>query len=103
MTKSTILSYLLFGLFIVSVFLHNAIYALFLIEEPVFFILSLFLFFIFLVLVFYNVTTYATTGKPKDLWKLGWIGLFGLIALVPGFSYGLFGFFGFFAFFGTKK
>ncbi len=103
MTKSVILSYLLFGLSIVSGFVHNAIYGLFLVEEPVFFMLNLIFFLAFLISVFYNIVIYMKTGKPKDLWKLGWIGLFGLIALVPGFSYGLFGFFGFFGFFGAKK
>jgi len=53
--------------------------------------------------LFYNVFTYKTKGKPKDIWRLGWIGLLGLLGLLPGFGPGFFGLYGFFGFFGIKK
>jgi len=95
-------TYLLFGLAIASVILHNAFYGIFNKEEPVFFILAIGLFFAFVISVIYNTISYLRKREPKDLWKLGWLGLFGLSGLMPGFNYGLFGFFGFFGFFGAR-
>jgi len=95
--------YLLFGLAILSVILHNAFYGIFKIEEPVFFILTFAFIFAFVISVIYSTVTYVRKGEPKDLWNLGWIGLFGLIGLIPGFKFGLFGFFGFFGFFAAKE
>jgi len=100
MEKQTKITYVLFGLSILSVILHNAISAYFKIEEPVFFILTLVFVLGFAISVIYNLINYVRKGEPRDLWKLGWIGLFGLLGLVG--SVGLYGFFGFFGFFGAK-
>lgn len=103
MEKQTRLSYwLLFSSIICSI-LHNAVYGLFGIEEPIFFSLTLFLALAFIVCVFYNIFTYKTKGTPKDLWKLGWLGLLGLIGLLPNFGPGFYGLYGFFGFFGLRK
>jgi hypothetical protein len=102
MEKQTKITYILFGLVVFSILLHNAFYGLFKIEEPVFFTLT-FVFVLGLVVsVIYNTIIHIKRGEPKDLWKLGWIGLFGLVGLIPGVSYGFFGFFVFFGFFGAK-
>lgn len=89
-------TYLLFGLSILSVILHNAISAYFKIEEPVFFIFTFAFLLSFVISVICNTISYIKKGEPRDLWKIGFLGLFGLIGLVasPGF-YGLFGLFGF--------
>jgi len=96
--------YLLFGLSILSVILHNAISAYFKIEEPVFFILTFAFLLSFVISVIYNTISYIKKGEPRDLWKIGFLGLFGLIGLIasPGF-YGLFGLFGFFGARSWKK
>jgi len=103
MQKQTKISYWLITGAIISVILHNAIYGLFGVEEPVFFILTLLLALAFVVSVVYNIVTYIRKGTPKDLWKLGWLGLLGLMGLIPGFGPGFYGFFGFYAFFGLKR
>jgi len=103
MKKAIKITYLLFASTIISIILHNAIFGVFQIEEAFFFILSLLLALAFLLSVLYNLYTYIRHRKPKDIWKLGFIGLFALIAVIPGFPYSLFGFFAFFAFFGLKK
>lgn len=43
---------------------------------------------LFIISVFYNVITYIKKDKPKDLWKLGWLGFVGLLGLfiAPGLS-----------------
>jgi len=101
MEKQTKRNYILFGLTILSIVLHNAIYGVSKIEEPVFFVLTFIFALGFVISVVQNTINYIRKGKPRDLWKLGWIGLFGLLGL--GGSTGLFGFFGFFGFFGAKK
>jgi len=103
MEKQTKISYWLMAGAIISAVLHNAIYGLFNVEKPVFFILTLLLVLAFAVLVVYNTITYIKKGVPKDLWKLGWLGLLGLIGLIPGFGPGFYGFFGFYAFFGLNR
>lgn len=100
MTKQIKITYVLFGLSILSVILHNAISAYFKIEEPVFFVLIFVFLLSFVISVIYSTISYIKKGEPKDLWKLGWIGVFGLLGLVG--SAGLYGFFGFFGFFGAK-
>lgn len=101
MEKQTKIIYILVGLSILSVILHNAFYGLFKIEEPVFFILTFVFAISFVVFVIYSTISYFKKGEPKDLWKLGFLGLLGLLGLVatPGF----YGFFGFFGFFGAKR
>lgn len=95
MEKQTKITYILFGSAILSIILHNAIYGIFKIEEPVFFTLTFVFFLLFVISVIYNTISYFKKGTPKDLWKLGFLSLFGLFGLVasPGF-YGFFGFFG---------
>jgi hypothetical membrane protein len=97
MEKQTKITYVLFGLSILSVILHNAISAYFQTEEPVFFVLTFAFLLSFVISVIYSTISYIRKGEPKDLWKLGFLGLFGLVGLVasPGF-YGLFGLCGFF-------
>jgi len=101
--KQTGISYLLLILALAAAFLHNAVYGLFLIEEPVFFSLTLLFFLAFVVSVGYNVYLYSQKGQPKDLWKLGWLGILGLVGFLPGFGPNFFGLYGFFGFFGLKK
>jgi Mn2+/Fe2+ NRAMP family transporter len=101
MEKQTKISYILVGLSILSVVLHNAFYGFFKIEEAVFFILTFVFAISFVVSVIYSTISYFKKGKPKDLWKLGFLGLLGLLGLVatPGF----YGFFGFFGSFGARS
>jgi len=101
MGKQIKITYILVGLSVLSVILHNAIYGLFKIEEPVFFILTFVFAISFVISVIYSTISYFRKGEPKDLWKLGFLGLFGLIGLIA--SPGLYGFFGFFGFFGAKR
>lgn len=100
MEKQTKITYLLFGLLMLSIIAHNAFYGIFKVEEPVFFGLTFAFAFGFTISVVQNIFSYMHKGEPKDLWKLGWIGLFGLLGLVG--STGLYGFFGFFGFFSAR-
>ena len=86
MEKQTKIIYILVGLSILSVILHNAFYGLFKIEEAVFFILTFVFAISFVVFVIYSTISYLRKGEPKDLWKLGFLGLLGLLGLVatPG-------------------
>jgi len=104
MEKQIKITYILAGLSILSVILHNAIYGLFKIEEPVFFVLTFVFAISFVVSVIYSTISYFRKVEPKVLWKLGFLGLLGLLGLfaTPGF-YGFFGFFGFFGARGWKK
>lgn len=102
MEKQTKRSYQLLIAAVISSFLHNAIFGLFAIEEPIFFSLTLLLFLAFMVSLFYNIYTYKTKGKPKDLWQLGWLGLLGLVGFWPRFGPRFYGLYGFFGFFGLK-
>jgi len=101
MEKQVKIIYILVGLSILSVILHNVIYGLFKTEEPVFFILTFVFTISFVVSVIYSTISYFKKGKPRDLWKLGFLGLLGLFGLVaiPGF----YGFFAFFGFFGARS
>lgn len=103
MEKQTKIIYILFGLIIISAILHNLISALFDIEEPIFFSLSLLFILGFILSVIYNIITYIREGEPRDLWKLGFLGLLGLIGFHPNFGPGFYGFYGFFGFFGARK
>ena len=103
MSKPIKIIYILFGLAVVSAILHNAVYGIFKIEEPVFFMLAIVAFLAFCVSVIYHTIRYLMKQKPKDIWKLGFLGLFGLIGIIPSFGPSFYGFFGFFGFFGAKK
>ena len=100
MERQTKITYILFGLVALSAFIHNALYGLFRIEDPISFILVFPFAFGFAISVVQNTINYIRKGEPKDLSKLGWIGLFGLLGLLG--NIGLYGFFGFFGFFGAK-
>ncbi len=103
MEKQTKISYwFLFGGIGGSV-VHNFVYGLFKIEEPIFFFISIFSFIAFLVSLIFNLITYKLKGRPKDLWCLSWIGLFGLLGFLKSFGPRFFGLYAFFAFFGFKK
>ena len=92
-----------YGLFIngvIAVIMHNAIYGLFNIEEPVFFIIGIVATFAFFVSVIVNMVLYCLGREPFDLWKLGFLGVFGLFSVIMNFEeltlfYAFFGFFGF--------
>jgi len=101
MEKQIKITYILVGLSVLSVILHNASYGLFKIEEAVFSILTFVFAIAFVASVIYSTISYFKKGEPKDLWKLGFLGLLGLLGLVttPGF----YGFFGFFGFFGARS
>jgi len=88
--------YLLFGLSIISAVLHNFLSVSFE-NESVFFILTFIFLLSFVISVIYSTLSYFKRGEPKNLWKIGFLGLFGVIGLIssPGF-YGLFGLLGFF-------
>lgn len=103
MTKAIKISYILFGLAVLSSLIHNAIYGIFKFEEPICLMLAVLLFLAFAVSVIYNLSTHIAKGKPKDLWQLAYLGLFGLLGLFEQFGSGFYGFFGFFGFFGAKK
>lgn len=103
MEKQTKLSYWLIVSSIICATLHNLTYGLLGIEEPIFFLLTLLFFFAFIVSVVYNIFTYIKEGEPKDLWKLGWLGLFGPLGFIPRFGASFYGLYGFFAFFGLEK
>ena len=98
--KETLLPFWLFGATLASVFIHNGINAVFGIEEAVFFFVSLILILAFWVAVVYAVVLYLNRGKPKDIWKLGWLGALGVLSI---FAPPMIVFYGFFAFFGVKK
>lgn len=102
MEKQTQISYLLFGLYVLSKFLHNPIYSIFSQADynkvKIFVLIFNFVFVLFVISILFNVITYVKKGEPKDLWKLGWIGFLGLLGLffIPGVSAvsSLLGFFG---------
>jgi hypothetical protein len=97
---ATLLPFWLAAATLIVVVIHNFIYAIFRIEEAVLFITALMLTLIFAVSVIYNVLTYINKGEPKDVWKMGWLGLIGILGV---FAPPLIFFYGFFAFFGLKK
>jgi hypothetical protein len=99
--KQTKTTYLLIASFVIGVIIHNFYYAIFGREDIVFFFLSLGLFLGFLLSIIYNTFTFLRKGKPKDWWKVGFLGFLGLVGFFPNFGpkfYGLYGFFGLFGF-----
>ena len=107
MEESTFTTFLLAGTFFVSVFLHNFMSGLVGIEEALFFFLALVSAFMFPLSIFYNVYTYVARKEPRDIWKLGYLGLIGILGILESggrYSFTFFyAFFGLFAFFGLKK
>lgn len=100
MEKQIGIIYLLFGLFIIVTLLHKFVFRF---GEPESFIFIFPFAFGFTISVIQNTIRYLRKGFPKDLWKIGFLGVFGLIGLIPGFSNGFFGFIGFIGFFGAKR
>ena len=70
MKKQTKITFILLGLAVLSAILHNAVFAIFEIEEPVFFILTLLFALAFVVSVFWNLILILRDmlgkKKPKD-------------------------------------
>ncbi|MDD3386718.1 MAG: hypothetical protein PHX92_02210 [Candidatus Pacebacteria bacterium] len=56
----------------------------------------------FVLLSAYSIMEYVMVKENDDLWKLGFLGVFGLLPLIPGVSVSFFALFGLFVFFGLK-
>ncbi|MBR9680606.1 MAG: hypothetical protein GOU98_02155 [Candidatus Altiarchaeota archaeon] len=98
------LTYTLAILSILFPILHNVFYAIFGIEEAVFFLLSLLVIVLFPISAVFNFYTYKKTGEPKNIWKLGFLGLLGpLLVVLLNTSNSMLGLMGFFGFFALKK
>lgn len=107
MEQQTLVTYIFAGTFFAATILHNFMFGLFGFEEAFFFFMAIISAFLFPLSIVYNVFTYMTKRKPRDVWKLGFLGLIGLLGLIPAeglypFTF-FYGFFGLFAFFGLKK
>ena len=100
MEKQTKTTYLLVILLIFASIFQKEVFKF---EEPASFVLIFPFAFGFVLSVIQNTFSYIRKGKPKDLWTLGFMAIFGFIGLLPGFSYGFFGFFGLIGFFGAKS
>ncbi len=98
--KETFLPFWLISTAIISVIIHNFFYALTGKEELTFFLLAIILIAAFCVSVIYNIITFLNKGEPKDIWKMGWLGILGVLAI---FIPAMITFYGFFALFGLKK
>ncbi len=66
MKKQTKITFILLGLTVLSTILHNVFYAIFEVEEPVFFILTLLFALGFVVSVFWSLILMLRKKKPKD-------------------------------------
>jgi len=103
MEKKTLISVLLFGLAVILVVLHNAFFMVFNIEEGVLFLLALLAATAFVGSLIYNLIIHRKTGEPKDLWKIGFLGLLGLAGFIPGMNVSFFLAFAFFGFFYIRE
>lgn len=95
--KETFLPFWLLGSAVVSAIAHNAIFGIMQKEDAVFFLLSILLLLAFFASIIYVILLYLNHGKPKDIWKLGWLGVFGVLSIfapIMTFFYAFFGFFG---------
>lgn len=95
MEKQTKISYTLLALYIAAFILS--------IYSEMFAVAALVLLVLFFLSLLFNVFMYLRTGKPKDVWKFGWIGFLGFLGFVPGLGVAFFGLYGFYGFFGFKK
>ena len=98
MEKGTRISYIgILGFFVASI-LHNVMYAFgWTFLDVGFFLLSLILLLIGLLSLPINLIGYFMRGKPKDIWKLGWLGFLGIaFAWMTPYSMVLLALFGFF-------
>lgn len=103
MEKTTKITFSLFAAALVSMVIHNTLYGIWRLEEPVFFLLSLTLFLGFVVSVVWNLVTYKRYGWPKEIWKVGFIGAFGILGVIPGLGANFFAFFVLFGLFILRK
>lgn len=103
MGRSVRIIFWLFGLSLVSIAAHNAIFGLWKIEEPYLSITGLVLFIVFALAVIWNSIIYMRFRKPVDLWKIGFIGIFGLLGLIPTIGPEFFVFFVLFALFLLRR
>jgi len=101
--RQTAVSFALAGLAMLALLSHEFFVAVFELQNALMFPLLIIYVFAFPASLVYNVYTYKQTGKPRDLWKTGFLGLFGILGALPGLEVGFYGFFGLFAFFGLKK
>ena len=95
--KETLLPFWLLGSAIITVIAHNLTYAFFPTIGAVFFIVAQLLILAFFAAVIYDIMLYLNKGIPADVWRLGWLGVFGMLSIfIPlmVFFYGFFGFFG---------
>jgi len=98
MEKGTLAAYICLVGFFLCVAVHNFGGALF---EPVgvaFFFMSLAMALGFLASLAVNLFTYWRRREPADIWKIGFLGVFGVLGFWLSANlyilYGLFGFFG---------
>jgi len=103
MTKKIQLIYASFIASMLSVLVHNILLSMMDVREWFFFGLAILLLMAFFIVLLYSIMEFIITKEPADLWKVGFLGLFGLIALVPGFGPSFFGFFALFGLFGTRE
>ena len=102
MKKEVRRTYILIGLFLLFVLLHNFVSAVLDIEEVIFFLCGLLSGVLFILSVLYTTLLYIRQHRPQDLWTLGWLGLLGLVGFLPNFGPMFFGLYGFFGYFGLK-
>lgn len=103
MEKQTLITFVLLVLGAVSIILHNLLSVMLDKEEAISFFFGIILMSLFILSVFYNIWTLSRSGRPKDIWKLGYIAFLGLLGIIPNFNFGFFGFLGFLGFFTFKN
>ena len=99
MTKAVKNSYIFLIGSVLSMIMHNFIAAIFHFEDAIFFLLTFILFLAFIISIIYNLVTYILKRQPKDIWQLGWLGLFSFFFFGIGFCQAGFGFLILFLFF----
>lgn len=89
--------YILFFLSLVSYFLYNFRFA-----QWFFLGLGVISLALFAAFLFYSIIEFIIDKEPIDLWKVGFLGLFGLLGVIPGFT-PAFAMFSFFALLGSRN
>jgi len=103
MEKRTKITYYLFFSFVLFSILHNALFLFLEFQEKISFFIGLFSFFAFLLYLVAGTIIHVKKGKPKDWWKIGFLGFIGLFGFIPQFGPIFFGFYFLFGFYGFKK